>query len=281
MRTFAESSIIVGDSRDILRGFAPETFQMCVTSPPYWGLRDYGVDDQIGAETELEDYVQHLVEVFSEVRRVLKEDGTLWLNLGDAYTSGGRTWRAPDKKLPQRGMPYRPDTPRGLKPKDLIGVPWRVAFALQDDGWYLRSEIIWEKPNSMPESVQDRPSRCHEHIFLLTKSEKYHFDFEAIMERCNGKMRRKRTVWSVNTEAYVGAHFATFPPALVRPCVLAGSRIDDFVLDPFFGSGTVGLVASELQRKYVGIEINPEYVELAQKRNVPRPQLSFVRLDLS
>ncbi len=263
-----ESEVVHADARTYLAQLPDDFFQVCVTSPPYWGLRDYDVSEQIGAEERLDDYVANLVRVFGQVRRVLHPDGTLWLNLGDAYTSGGRDWRAPDKKLPQRHMTYRPDTPEGLKPKDLIGIPWRVAFALQDDGWYLRSEIIWEKPNSMPESVKDRPARCHEHLFLLTKSEKYYYDHEAVREpRDDGKgVRNRRTVWSINTESFTGAHFATFPTALVEPCLLAGSRRGDFVIDPFFGAGTVGVVAKRLGRRYFGIEIKQEYVELATAR---------------
>ncbi len=248
MLQITNSAIIEGDARTVLADLPPDFFQMCVTSPPYWGLRDYGVDDQIGAEVKLEDYITSLVDVFEEVKRVLRPDGTFWLNIGDTYTSGNRGWRAPDKKLPQRAMTYRPPTPDGLKPKDLIGVPWRVAFALQTAGWYLRSEIIWEKPNVNPESVRDRPVRSHEHIFLLTKNEKYYYDREATKEKANGGTRYKRSVWSINTEPFREAHFATFPPALIEPCVLAGSRERDYVLDPFFGSGTVGLVAQRSKK---------------------------------
>jgi DNA modification methylase len=261
-----DSVIIPGDCREVLAELPPDFFQACITSPPYWSLRDYGVDAQIGAEDKLEDYIRSMVEVCAEVKRVLKPGGTFWFNVGDTYTSGGRTWRAPDKKLPQRAMAYRPDTPKGLKPKDLVGVPWRLAFALQEDGWYLRSEVIWEKPNANPESVEDRPVRCHEHIFLLTREPKYYYDREATRERDNGGTRYKRTVWSVKTLPLKEAHFATFPPALVQPGILAGSRPGDFILDPFLGAGTVGLVAQRLGRKYVGIEISPEYVKIAEKR---------------
>jgi len=263
-----EGSILVGDALHILRDIPDQTFSCCVTSPPYWGLRDYGIDFQIGAESKLEHYVENLRLVFSEVRRVLTDDGTLWLNIGDSYTSGGRTWRASDKKNPARAMGYRPDTPDGLKPKDLIGVPWRVAFALQDDGWYLRSDIVWYKPNCQPESVQDRPTRSHEYLFLLSKSERYYYDHEAVREPANdnGRKRNRRSVWQVNTEAYPGAHFATFPPALVEPCVVASTPSGGVVLDPFFGSGTVGEVCIGLGRRFVGIELNPEYAKLARQR---------------
>jgi site-specific DNA-methyltransferase (cytosine-N4-specific) len=198
---------------------------------------------------------------------VLKDDGTFWLNIGDSYTSGNRTWRDTDRKNPARAMAYRPPTPEGLKPKDLIGIPWRLAFALQADGWYLRSDIVWYKPNCQPESVKDRPTRSHEYIFLLTKNEKYYYDHESIKEdSLNGSKKNKRTVWSINTEAFDGAHFATFPESLVAPCLLAGSREGDIVLDPFFGSGTVGCVSLKSGRAFVGIEINPEYVEMARNR---------------
>jgi site-specific DNA-methyltransferase (cytosine-N4-specific) len=272
---FSDSTIIENDARIILKEFPSDFFQACITSPPYWGLRDYGVDGQIGAEVKLEDYIISLVKVFEEVKRVLKPDGTFWLNIGDTYTSGNRGWRAPDRKLPQRAMSYRPPTPDGLKPKDLVGVPWRMAFALQSAGWYLRAEIIWDKPNANPESVRDRPIRSHEHIFLFTKNENYYYDREATKEKSNGGTRYKRSVWSIKTEAYKDAHFATFPPALVEPCILAGSKPGDFVLDPFFGTGTVGLVARKLNRKFVGIEISPEYIELAKKRTSLDYQISF------
>lgn len=259
--------ILQGNSEEILKQFPDETFQTCVTSPPYWGLRDYGIDGQVGAEEDLNDYISHLVGVFREVKRTLKDDGTLWLNIGDSYTSGNRGWRAPDKKNSGRAMSYRPNNPKGLKNKDLIGVPWRVAFALQQDGWYLRSDIIWEKPNAQPESVKDRPTKAHEYVFLFSKSERYYYDHEAIKEQgANGKPKNKRTVWSINTKPYKGAHFAVFPPALVEPCILAGSNENSAVLDPFFGSGTVGEVCIQRNRKCVGIELNPEYIQLAEDR---------------
>lgn len=268
--------IIVGDCISELQKFEPTQFQACVTSPPYWGLRDYDHNGQIGAEDVLDNYILNIVRVFREVKRVLKDDGTLWLNIGDAYTSGGRTWRDADKKNPARAMSYRPDTPKGLKPKDLIGLPWRIAFALQSDGWYLRSDIIWHKPNCQPESVKDRPTQSHEYIFLLTKNEKYYYDFEAIKEKTKDGIskRNKRSVWMVNTEPFKDAHFAVFPPALIVPCIMAGSKENDWLLDPFLGSGTVGEVSQKLNRKFVGIELNPEYAKIAKKR-VQELVLSF------
>ena len=258
-----DSAIYQGDALAVLRTLPSACMQSVITSPPYWGLRDYNVTNQIGLEQTLPEFIERLRSIFSEVRRVLRDDGVLWLNIGDGYTSGNRGWRAPDKKNRARAMETRPDTPEGLKPKDLMGVPWRVAFALQDDGWYLRADIIWNKPNAMPESVKDRPTRAHEYLFMLTKREKYHYDRQAILE-LNG--RNKRSVWDINTQAYAGAHFATFPYKLVEPCIRASTRAGDFVLDPFFGSGTAGVVASDLGRKYIGIELHPEYIELARQR---------------
>ncbi|MNW42878.1 Modification methylase DpnIIB [compost metagenome] len=259
--------ILLGDSRQVLREIPDQTFQSCVTSPPYWGLRDYGVEGQIGAEMIVDEYINHLVDVFREVRRTLRDDGTLWLNIGDSYTSGGRTWRQEDKKNKARGMSYRAPTPEGLKPKDLIGIPWRLAFALQADGWYLRSDIIWYKPNCQPESVKDRPTQSHEYLFLLSKSERYYYNHEAIKEPTSeGKQRNKRTVWQVNTKPFKGAHFAVFPRSLVRPCILAGSQPDSLILDPFFGSGTVGEVCLETDRRCVGIELKEDYAEIAKER---------------
>lgn len=279
--------LVCGDALLTLRTLPDSIFRCCVTSPPYWGLRDYGSDCQIGGETKVEHYVQNLTLVFREVRRTLSDDGTLWLNLGDSYTSGGRTWRDGDRKNPARAMTYRPPTPEGLKPKDLIGVPWRVAFALQEEGWYLRSDIIWYKPNCQPESVKDRPTRAHEYFFLLAKSEKYYYDYEAIREPANGsgQQRNKRTVWAVNTEGYPEAHFATFPPSLVEPCIRGGSAPGDWVLDPFLGSGTVAAVCRSTKRRYFGIELNPDYIDLARKRlegeryDEAQPQLPGISSD--
>lgn len=260
--------IYLADTRTKLAEFDDQYFQCCVTSPPYWGLRDYDYPNQIGAEANLQDYIRDLVSVFREVRRTLREDGVLWLNIGDCYTSGGRTWRAPDKKNPGRAMQYRPDTPAGLKPKDLVGLPWKVAFALQADGWYLRSDIIWNKPNCQPESVKDRPTRSHEYIFLFSKAEQYQFDSVSIQEPAVlGQVRKnRRTVWNINTEGYKGAHFAVFPQKLVELCVLAGARAGQTVLDPFFGTGTVGLVCKRTKRQCVGIEMKKEFAEMASQR---------------
>lgn len=266
--TGPSAELIVGDARRELSRFADGTFQVCVTSPPYWGLRDYGIDGQIGAELKVDDYLADLVAVFREVRRTLRDDGTLWLNIGDSYTSGGRTWRDVDEKNPARGMSYRAPTPDGLKPKDLIGVPWRLAMALQADGWYLRADIIWHKPNCQPESVKDRPTRSHEYVFLLSKSEQYFYDHEALREpTTDGRSaRNRRTVWAINTEPYAGAHFAVFPPELVRLCILGGSKPGTTVLDPFMGSGTTGAVSLNTGRHFVGIELKPDYAELARQR---------------
>ena len=316
----SEARIITGDAVEALTSLDPGSVQCCVTSPPYWGLRDCGIDGQLGLEKTPEDYVAKLVVVFQEVRRVLRDDGTLWLNLGDSYaTGGGAVGRCPgggdqgDRFLRMghiNTQPNRMPIP-GLKPKDLVGIPWRVAFALQADDWYLRSDIIWAKPNPMPESVTDRPTRAHEYVFLLTKSRYYYYDAAAIKEKVSGnahsrgdgvnpkaKMpgpnsrvfvdrvpkprkqnpsfsaaiaglveeRNKRSVWTIATQPYPEAHFATFPTALVEPCVLAGSKVGDTVLDPFAGAGTVGLVASRMARDFIGIELNPEYAAMAERR---------------
>ena len=301
--------IITGDALTVLRTLDAGSVQCCVTSPPYWGLRDYGIDGQLGLEPTPEAYVTKLVEVFAEVRRVLRDDGTLWLNLGDSYAGssgsggvgketlgGGKT----TQRVSRHGFHFA--IPAGLKPKDLVGIPWRVAFALPADGWYLRSELLWHKPNPMPESVTDRPTKAHEYLFLLTKSARYYYDADAVREphlsaddprnrltyvpkrepttyapnrsgqRTRGPStwpdagRNLRTVWTIPTQPFKGAHFATFPHKLVEPCILAGTATGDVVLDPFAGAGTTGLVANKLGREFIGIELNPEYVELAEKR---------------
>lgn len=276
-KTHAEDlcEILIGDAREILAGFPDHHFQCIVTSPPYWGLRDYGIKGQIGAEDSVYNYLDDLVALFREARRTLRDDGTLWLNIGDSYTSGGRTWRDDDAKNKGRGMSYRAPTPVGLKPKDLIGVPWRLALALQADGWFLRTDIIWNKPNCQPESVKDRPTRSHEYVFLFSKREKaYYYDWDAIVEPAldrNQRGKNRRTVWNINTEpSGQGAHFAVFPRELVRLCVLAGSKHGSRVLDPFFGSGTVGVVCNDLGRPSVGIELKAEYADLARKRLTAR-----------
>lgn len=257
------SAIVIGDSREALRQVSSGVFQTCITSPPYWSLRDYEIEGQIGLENSIDDYIASLVVVFEEVRRTLRDDGTLWLNIGDSYTSGGRTWRAPDKKNPARAMSSRPATPEGLKPKDLIGVPWRLAFALQQAGWYLRQDIIWHKPNAQPESVKDRPTRAHEYVFLFSKCEKYFYDNQAVRGPNN---RNVRSVWDINTQASPHAHEAMFPTTLVEPCVALASRKGDFVLDPFLGSGTTGLVSVNMERRFLGVELNPAYAADAERR---------------
>ena len=260
-----DSAVYEGDVREVLPRLPEESVQCVITSPPYWGLRDYGIAGQIGLEGTLAGYLDQLVAVFAEVRRLLRPDGILWLNLGDGYTSGNRGWRAPDKKNPNRAMSVRPDNPPGLKDKDLLGVPWRLAFALQEEGWFLRSDIIWHKPNVMPESVKDRPTRAHEYVFMLTKSERYSYYAEAVMEEAEQGRRNRRSVWSINTVPSLGAHVASFPPELVDPCLRASTQPNDFVLDPFFGVGTVGFVAQQMGRRFVGVELNPEYVGEAER----------------
>lgn len=342
-----DCQIINGDCLDVLKTLDAESVQCCVTSPPYFGLRDYGSDGQIGLEPTPAAFVAKMVEVFEEVRRVLRKDGTLWLNLGDSYAGSGKGLYSDgncylsDKSKKQKtnvgsigvkmgtvegdaGHTHGVKPPEGFKAKDLIGIPWRVAFALQEAGWWLRQDIIWHKPNPMPESVTDRCTKSHEYIFLLTKSAKYYYNADAIKERLadssisrlsqdvenqigsdrvpgktNGNMkavgsknvaekgqtpnsfhlsrlngtpdkiyetRNKRSVWTVTTKPYKEAHFATFPPKLIEPCILAGSKEGDTVLDPFFGAGTTGLVSLKHRRKVIGIELNPEYVAIAEAR---------------
>jgi len=260
-----QSALVLGDAAAVLSAMPAGCVQTVITSPPYWSLRDYGIDGQIGLEDSVFDFIDALVVVFEQVRRVLRDDGTMWLNIGDSYTSGGRTWRAPDKKNRARAMPVRPLTPPGLKPKDLIGVPWRLALALQEKGWYLRSDIIWNKSNCQPESVTDRPTRSHEYVFLLSKNERYKYDVQEV-QGPNG--RRLRSVWDLKTQAYPDAsgHFATFPPALVEPCVRIASGPSELVLDPFVGSGTTSLTAGRLGRRFVGIELHPDYLAMSRDR---------------
>lgn len=334
--------VLIGDSIESMRTLPDKSVQMCVTSPPYYGLRDYGVDGQIGLEETPAEFIARLVEVFREVRRVLRDDGTAWVNMGDSYASGGRggggsfmaeradgAWQGKGQATGWRSAPA------GFKHKDLMGMPWRLAFALQDDGWYLRQDIIWHKPNPMPESVRDRCTKAHEYIFLLSKSSKYFYDQSAILEPCspnthnrlsqnvlaqigsdranggaktNGNMkavarkpngvgwghgtdnkkrcrgrikdnesmdsalavmpseRNKRTVWTVPTHSFKGAHFATFPPDLIRPCILAGAPLGSVVLDPFGGAGTTAVVAMQEGRKSILCELNPEYAAMAERR---------------
>lgn len=238
-----------------------------VTSPPYWSLRDYEVDRQIGRDDSLDDYVAGIVDTFAKVRRVLTEDGTVWLNVGDSYTSGNRGYRAPDRKNRARAMAMRPRTPEGLKPKDLIGVPWRLAFALQQDGWWLRSEVVWCKPNAHPESVRDRPTKAHETVFLLSKNRDYYYDEDAVRGP-NG--RRLRTTWDIRTEprgcGALDGHPAVMPAALARRCIEMTSREGDAVLDPYAGSGTTLLAARDLGRRWVGVELKAEFVKLIEGR---------------
>lgn len=319
-------TLINSDCLAALRAMPADSVQCCVTSPPYFGLRDYGNAAQIGLEETPAAYVAKLVEVFAEVRRVLKPDGTLWLNLGDSYAGSGRGMgdvcstnkgngasRGCGSQKPA-GLHENARTaaqvgrawvkpPAGLKNKDLIGIPWRVAFALQEDGWWLRQDIIWHKPNPMPESVTDRCTKAHEYFFLLSKSARYYFDGPAIAEpsvcgdgnshfdkgktaahlsgraqagpRVDDGMRNKRSVWSVSPAQYREAHFATFPPDLIKPCILAGTRHGDAVLDPFGGSGTTGAVAIELGRLAVLIELNPEYCALIRQRCAITPGLAL------
>jgi DNA modification methylase len=268
-------TIYVGDNRQSLRRLPEKSVQVVVTSPPYWGLRDYGAEGQIGLEQSPDAYVEELCQVFDEVWRVLKDDGTVWLNLGDSYASMRDSKVTPDSlrngdgtKVAQGAANRNPKVLKeaGLKHKDLVGIPWRVAFALQARGWYLRSDIIWSKPNPMPESVRDRPTKSHEHIFLLTKNYKYYYDSEAIKEEAVDGLKNKRDVWPIQTKPFKGAHFAVYPPELVEPCVLAGSRIGDIVLDPFSGSGTTGVVAINNGRTYIGLELNPDYAQLSVDR---------------
>jgi DNA modification methylase len=334
------AKILVGDVRERLAGLPDGSVRCVVTSPPYWGLRDYGtaswdggdancshkvgrferkinegtsgkqltnaassghqardvcpkcgarrVDLQLGLEETPEEYVEKIVEVFREVKRVLSDDGTLWLNLGDSYYNnfGGSSATMTTgnaQAVEQRG---RHSVPKHLvlKIKDLVGIPWKVAFALQADGWYLRQDIIWHKPNPMPESVTDRCTKAHEYVFLLTKKPKYYFDSDVMKEPTKNndsqEFRNKRSVWSVNTKPFKGAHFAVMPEALAEPCVLAGSEAGDTVLDPFSGSGTVGVVALKNNRNYVGCELNPEYAEISRKRlSDANPLFSTITVD--
>ena len=298
--------ILEGDCLQMLKRLPSKSINTCITSPPYWGLRNYNDEEkQLGMEDTPEEFVDNLVKVFREVKRGLRDDGTVWLNLGDSYSSGGRTTTTNQSLRGDKNYGVtRPKPSKGIKPKDLIGIPWRVAFALQQDGWYLRQDIIWNKPNPMPESVKDRCTKAHEYIFLLSKNVKYYFDNEAIQEdsvsinskgevgKANStinigksvadkegfeirdglkdmgvyRQKNKRSVWTVTTKPYKDAHFATFPHDLIEPCVLAGCPRDGLVLDPFAGSGTTGQVALAHNRKAVLIELNAEYVQLIKKR---------------
>ncbi len=298
--------IITADVIDGLRQLPDESVHCVVTSPPYWGLRDYGVDGQIGLEATPAEFTARLVAVFREVKRVLRKDGTCWVNLGDSYAGGSTTGAArpgsgrADGIVDDRAQRNRNGvgSVAGLKPKDLVGIPWRFAFAMQDDGWWLRQDIIWAKPNPMPESVTDRCTKAHEYIFLLTKSATYHYDAEAIKEDAVGgrlafyghgvtsaargadasrqdgnrrdesivDSRNKRSVWTIATAPFSEAHFATFPPELPELCIKAGCPVGGTVLDPFSGAGTTCLVADRLQRHGIGIELNPAYAAMSEAR---------------
>jgi DNA modification methylase len=291
------NKIIQGDCLEVLKTLESESIDCVITSPPYWGLRDYGVDGQFGLEKTPEEYVSKMVEVFKEVKRVLKKEGTCWLNLGDSYWANrAENGQSYDDNEVQRKRSCGKNH-SVIKPKDLVGIPWRVAFALQADGWYLRQDIIWHKPNPMPESVTDRCTKAHEYIFLLAKSSKYYFDNEAIKEKSVGEepisrmkihnglkqaklqslksttlgtpaneLRNKRSVWKISTKPFKEAHFATFPQDLIVPMVKAGCPKEGITLDPFIGSGTTAVVARKLGRDYLGIELNPEYIKIAERR---------------
>lgn len=300
--TAAASRLLIGDALEQLQTLPSESVHTCVTSPPYYNLRDYGIAGQIGSEASVEEYLQKLVRVFHEVRRVLREDGTLWVNMGDSYAT--RSGKQPPTNTRNSYGHTEKRTPQGYKYKDLIGAPWQLAFALREDGWYLRQDIVWYKTNAMPESVRDRCTKSHEYIFLLSKSERYYFNAAAIWEpvtsikgnartfrgggaytggqshsnsACVGRKshgncenqagyRNKRDVWPVSTTGFHGAHFAVFPEKLIEPCVIAGCPESGIVLDPFMGSGTTGVVAKRLGREFIGIDLNPEYVKLSANR---------------
>ena len=297
------NTILYGDCRDTLKQF-DEQARTCITSPPYYGLRDYGGEEnQIGQENTPEEFIDQLVSVFKEVRNVLTDDGTLWINLGDSYYNyrpgKGQSYPKQSVSKTNQDLPTqcnkRGNKLKGLKEKDLIGIPWMFAFAMRSDGWYLRQDIIWHKPNPMPESVKDRCTKSHEYIFLLSKNKKYYYDNEAIKEpvkqdwgtrnRTNGKYhnsgsglsphsgltksydrKNKRDVWSITNKPFKGSHFAVFPPDLITPCILAGSEKGDIVLDPFMGSGTTAMVAKQLGRDYIGCELHEEYGNLIDQR---------------
>jgi DNA modification methylase len=300
-----KGSLYCGDAVHVLKSLQDSSVDMCVTSPPYWGLRDYGVGNQIGLEESPDDYVSRLVVVFREVRRILSNSGTLWLNIGDSYWGSGcrpsGNFGCPNDQCANNSNGRRYTRLSTYKPKDLVGIPWMLAFALRSDGWYLRQDIIWHKPSPMPESVRDRCTKAHEYVFLFSKSKKYHYNAEAIKEKCvtpinskaksgfgskSGKCdtityshtnnigkawnrsetRNRRSVWKITTKPYKDAHYATFPIELVQPCILAGCPESGVVLDPFMGSGTTAIVAESLNRRWIGIDINTNYCELATAR---------------
>ena len=272
------SGIVMGNAESILRRLPAGLAQVCITSPPYWGLRDYALAQQIGSESRLATYLGRLARVFGALRTVVKPNGVLWLNVGDTYTSGNRGWRAEDKRNPARGRDWRPDNPPGMKNKELVGLPWELARVIRRRGWYLRSEIIWQKSNGQPESVKDRPTRSHEQLFLFSNAEQYYYDSQGIAEPANGDgvTKNRRSVWSLPTEPFNGNHFAVFPTGLVELCILASTREGDLVIDPFFGSGTVGVVCQRLGRRFLGIELSSEYAEIARER-LDLPSESVIR----
>ena len=267
------SVLICGDAAQAMTLLPAGSVQTVLTSPPYWSLRDYQVDDQIGRDDSLDTYIGCIVAMFSALHRTLRDDGTVWLNIGDAFTSGNRRYRAPDRKNRARAMTVRPPTPDGLKPKDLIGLPWRIAFALQDAGWWLRSEIIWHKTNAHPESVGDRPTKAHETVFLLSKQQNYHYNLHAVQGPGG---RRLRTVWDIPTEpvkrngAHADDHPAMMPMTLARRCLTITGKPGGVVLDPYAGSGTTLLAAAELGHKWVGVELKTSFVDLIEQRLVAR-----------
>lgn len=278
-----------GNALTVSESLPSGSVQTIVTSPPYYGLRDYGETGQMGSESSLSEYIEGMVALFAELRRVLAEDGTLWLNIGDSYSAtvtnnGGYSARSMlrggNVSENEKGRRAN-DGARARKleavagPKNLLGVPWRVALALQADGWILRSDIIWAKPNPMPESVTDRPTKSHEHLFLFTKNANYFYDAAAIAEVADEGTRNKRDVWTVATTPFPGSHFAVYPPELIRPCIRAGSRPGDTVLDPFSGSGTTGAVATFEGRKYIGIDLNKEYLDLSLRTRFAQPTLAW------
>ncbi len=256
------SIIAIGDALDVVKYLPSKSIQCVITSPPYWGLRDYKNNSQIGLEDTLGEYILKLRMVFSYVKRALKDNGTLWLNLGDGYTSGNRKYRAPDKKYSNRAMKKRPDTPNGLKEKDLLGIPWKVAFALQEDGWYLRTDIIWHKSNAMPETAKDRPSRNHEYLFLFSKSKDYYFASDGLIDTYG---KTWRTVWNIQSTSSNGTTVSTLPSTLIKTCLSTSTRPGNWVLDPFFGSGSVGQICEKIERKYLGIEVNSKFARKAAK----------------
>ena len=305
-------NILQGNVLERVMDIPKKSVQCVVTSPPYWGLRNYGEQDQLGLESTPEEYTDNMVKVFRGVRDAMKDDGTLWLNIGDSYASSGQFGKPDEQAIGTKGLAFgRAPTPKGLKVKDLVGIPWKLAFALQKDGWYLRQDIIWAKGNPMPESVKDRCTKSHEYIFLLTKSPRYYYDYKAIAEKSiyfetdkralkgrvphkSGKsasednqyaingvgfsedgLKNKRSVWNINTKPSNVAHFAVFPEKIPELCIKAGSKIGDTVLDPFFGSGTTGWVAQRLQRRWIGIELNPEYVNIAKQRFVQQDMFAI------